>query len=404
VRKFTISLALSALAVGGLAVSPAVAQAFSDHVPHGTLLASLSDSGGRAGDDFSIGAVSIDGNTAVVGASGNAGAAYIYVRGEDGWPTSPTVTLPVPPASNGGIFGNSVHVSGRVIVVGAYGSNSGVGAAYVYVRGRHGWPTAPTFALADPNAPSGEQFGSAVSNDGDTVIVGAWEAASGGGAPGAGAAYVYRLRGDRQPVLTASIADPTAMQFDNFGQAVALSGGTLLVGAPGVPAAYIFKRGSHGWPSAPTTTLADPAASPSPYDFGTALATSGRTILVGSGPLNTAYIYTKGSQGWPLSPTVTLTDPLGVGNDDFGASVAVDDQTALVGADNANSQGAVYTYIKRHGGWQTSPRSTFNDPGTGLDAFGEAVSVSDGTAIGGAWLTLGDTIVGGIGAAYIFTP
>jgi hypothetical protein len=75
-----------------------------------------------------------------------------------------------------------------------------------------------------------------------------------------------------------------------------------------------------------------------------------------------------------------------------------------VGADGTNNQGAVYTYIKGNSGWPASPTATLNDPGPGQDLFGESAALSGGTAIAGAWLTNGDTIVGGIGAAYIFVP
>jgi hypothetical protein len=79
--------------------------------------------------------VAVSGVSVVVGADGansNAGAAYIYVKGSSGWPTAPTATLADPPAAAGDVFGHSVAVSGGSAVVGAVGTNTGAGAAYIF--------------------------------------------------------------------------------------------------------------------------------------------------------------------------------------------------------------------------------------------------------------------------------
>jgi hypothetical protein len=157
---------------------------------HGHLLATLNDPGGAPFDDFSINAVSVDGTTAVVGAEGTNlahGAVYIYVKGRHGWPTSPTVTLPDPGNSNSDIFGQSVSVSDDTIVVGAYGANGSQGAAYIYVKGRHGWPKKPTVTLADPATTTGtDYFGQSVAVEPGTAVGGAW-----GTLGDIGAAYIY---------------------------------------------------------------------------------------------------------------------------------------------------------------------------------------------------------------------
>ena len=45
-----------------------------------------------------------------------------------------------------------------------------------------------------------------------------------------------------------------------------------------------------------------------------------------------AYIYVNGGSGWPTTPTVTLADPAATAQDLFGSSVAVSGDTAMVGA------------------------------------------------------------------------
>ena len=106
------------------------------------------------------------GTTAVVGAddtgaNSSAGAAYIYEKGASGWPTTPTVTLTDPAATAGDEFGFSVAVAvtGTTVIVGAPLTSSSEGAAYIYVKGASGWPTTPTVTLTDPAATADDNFG-----------------------------------------------------------------------------------------------------------------------------------------------------------------------------------------------------------------------------------------------------
>src|ERR1700722_3694744 len=108
--------------------------------PIGALLATLSDPGATGYSYFGV-SLAVSGKTAIVGAYGpnsDAGAAYIYVKGASGWPTTPTVTLSDPAASGGDLFGESVAVSGTTAIVGAAGTNSDAGGAYIYVKGASG--------------------------------------------------------------------------------------------------------------------------------------------------------------------------------------------------------------------------------------------------------------------------
>jgi hypothetical protein len=60
-----------------------------------------------------------------------AGAAYIDVKGVHGWPTTPIITLSDPAATSDDVFGDSVAVSGKTAVVGVFGAKSDAGAAYI---------------------------------------------------------------------------------------------------------------------------------------------------------------------------------------------------------------------------------------------------------------------------------
>ncbi|AFU70566.1 secreted adhesin with an integrin alpha (FG-GAP repeat) and Por secretion system C-terminal sorting domains [Psychroflexus torquis ATCC 700755] len=90
-------------------------------------------------DTFGVG-VSISGDYLVIGASDvdrRKGATYIYMKNSSGiWEYNQT--LMASDASNGSFFGNSVNISGDQLVVGAYGTNSEQGAAYVYEKDNEG--------------------------------------------------------------------------------------------------------------------------------------------------------------------------------------------------------------------------------------------------------------------------
>jgi hypothetical protein len=130
-------------------------------------------------------------------------------------------------------FGVSVAVSGDTAVVGAQNEN-GAGAAYVFIRSGTTW-TQPAYLKAS-NAQPFDDFGSSVAVSGDTVVVGAPVATplddplnESRGSPGS--AYVFTRSGTswtQQAYLKAS----NTGNNDEFGGSVAVSGDTVVVGAP----------------------------------------------------------------------------------------------------------------------------------------------------------------------------
>src|SRR3989442_715538 len=130
-----------------------------------------------------------------------------------------------------------------------------------------------------------QQFGHAVAIEGDTAVVGA--PLDSAGNVNAGAAYVFVRAGAtwiEQAKLTAGDAGLKA----EFGNAVAISGDTIVVGAhadprgDGVPegAAYVFARNGTGWSQQAKLRSADPAASQ--HQFGAAVAIDGEVVAVGA--------------------------------------------------------------------------------------------------------------------------
>ena len=185
--------------------------------------------------------------------SSSAGAAYVFTRTGDTWAQQAYVKASNTGAEDG--FGSGIGISGETLVVGARGESSnatgvngdqsnnsitGSGAAYVFVRDGSTWSQQAYLKASNPG--SGDAFGFALAIDGDDLVVGAvFEDSNATGvdgngsdnsASGAGAAYVFRREGGTwspQGYLKAASTDAN----DGFGAQVAISGGTVVIGAEG---------------------------------------------------------------------------------------------------------------------------------------------------------------------------
>ncbi|MBI1877004.1 MAG: FG-GAP repeat protein, partial [Chloroflexi bacterium] len=192
----------------------------------------ITASNGAAFHQFGL-AVSVSGDTAVVGANqdaGGPGAAYIYERNQGGlnnWGQTKIIT-----ASDGAFndqFGISVAISGDTIVVGAWRDNSDQGAAYIFDRnqgGANNWGQVKKLLASDGVA--SDQFGIFVAISGNTVVVGA----SGDDAL-KGAAYVFDRNqgGANNWGQVKKLLASDGVASDGFGNSVAISGDTTVVGA-----------------------------------------------------------------------------------------------------------------------------------------------------------------------------
>ncbi|MCI5147042.1 MAG: hypothetical protein D3923_16345, partial [Candidatus Electrothrix sp. AR3] len=121
--------------------------------------------------------VSVSGDTAVIGATGDyVGSAYIFLRSGTVW--SQQAMLTASDRTEGDKFGTSVSVDGNTVVVGARGDGN-TGLAYIFLRSGKVW--SQQIKLTEEDG-----FGGAVFVDGDTVLIGAR-----GNENSKGAAYAY---------------------------------------------------------------------------------------------------------------------------------------------------------------------------------------------------------------------
>jgi hypothetical protein len=373
-------------------------------------------SDGADGDRFGI-SVAIDGDTALVGAllasvNGHSAQGTVYVFERTGGTWTQIQKLVATDGAAFDRFGASVAVEGDTALIGGWGAVGQRGAAWVFTRSGGTWSQQARLD-ADDGA-TNDFLGQSVALSGDTAIAGAWGADIGGNAE-QGAAYIFTRSGttwSQQAKLTA----PDGMPNDSFGQTVSLDGDTALAGAPFAKvgdnflqgAGYVFTRSGTTW-SLQTKLTADDGQ---PLDrLGFAVALDGNTAFCSAlgasfnGETNrgAAYVFTFTAGNWAQQAKVGASD--GVPFDDFGQSVALAGDTAVVGADFATVgkntlQGAAYVFVRSGEQWTEQVKIVASD-GEANDDLGISVATDGQRAIAGAWLS----DVNGIadqGAAYVF--
>lgn len=230
-----------------------------------------------------------------------------------------------------------------------------------------------------------------------------------------GAVYVFvKSNGSWQEVQKLTASNGAA--FDNFGQAVAITGNSIFVTATGATvsgntqqgAVYVFTKSNGTWTQAQELTASDGTAG---EELGWSISISGTTAVVGAtgATVNNnpyqgaAYVFTESNGTWSQAQKLTASD--GGAANFFGRSVATNGGTILVGsvrarANGNNGEGAVYVYNDVNGSWSQTQKLTAND-GTPNSNFGVSVDLYGTEAIVGAPNAMSGG-VNGIGAAYVF--
>ena len=187
---------------------------------------------------------------------------------------------------------------------------------------------------------------------------------------------------------------------DAVGVSVAISGTTAAVGAPDhakdAGRAYVFTSTAAGWHEAAELKGSDTVAGD--Y-FGYAVAISGTTVVV-SAPgfaknAGRAYIFARTATGWKQAAELKGSDT--VAGDYFGDSLAMSGTTIVVGAPVfAKEAGQAYVFTNTASGWKQAAELKGSDTVVG-DAFGDSVAISGTSAVAGA-----DGRAKAAGRAYVF--
>nr|WP_281253135.1 Ig-like domain-containing protein [Rubricoccus marinus] len=268
------------------------------------------------------------------------------------------------------------------------------GAAYVFDFDGTSW--SETAILRASNAESEDEFGISVSLSGDRAVVGAnGEDGPSNGTTEAGAAYVFDFSGGvwaETSILRAAIPVEYSLFGGGTGEGVAVQGDRVLVGAQegvreGVRvdgAAYVYEFDGVSWAETAILKPSDTGIE----DFGWSVSLSDNRALIGTNDDETAYVFDLSSGGW--NETATLRASNSEANDGFGFSVSLSGDRALVGAytedgpsNGMTYAGAAYTFEFDGTSWLETAVLRASTART-EDFFGGAVSLSGDRGIVGA--------------------
>ncbi len=263
--------------------------------------------------------------------------------------------------------------------------------------------------LTASDAAADDLFGLSVSISGDVAVVGALFDDDAG--DDSGSAYVYRFDGSmwiEEQKLTAS--DGAA--GDEFGGSVSISGNMAVVGAVGNDRAayrsgfaYAYRFDGSTWIEEQKLTAWDGAAWD---DFGTSVSVSGDVAVVGArgddgagSGSGSAYVYRFDGNTWVEEQELTASD--GARYDHFGISVSVSGDVVMIGSygddDMGSYSGSVYVYRFDGSTWVEEQKLTASD-GAQDDWFGRSVSLSGNAGLVGAWKD--DDAPYDSGSAYVY--
>jgi len=341
-------------------------------------------------------------------------------------------------------FGNAVSISGDYAIVGSKGGDYDLagqnlmvqaGAAYIlkYNSGSASWEQVQKIVASDRE--SGDAFGYSVSINGEFAIVGAYTEgqndSNGDPASSFGAAYVFKLN------ISTGIWEEKQklVAFDRYiddyyGQSVDINSNYAIVGAPfeeepngigstensGSVYIYKFNATSQLFEFEQKIVSTNKGAGD---QFGTSISISEANLLVGkphdwngSTFYGRAELFQKGTT-WThlqyLQSNETAED------DNFGYSVSIDGNYAIIGAKNETGDafgnnplslsGASYIFKNNSGTWSQEQKIVASDREVG-DYFGTSVSISGDYSVIGAFSedhdVNGANYLNGSGSVYIY--
>lgn len=326
----------------------------------------------------------------------DSGSAYVFTRSGASWTQQAKLT-----AMDGAAFdqfGNAISLDGETVLIGArYDDDNGndSGGAYVFVRSAGVWTQQAKLTAYDGLA--NDYLGWSVTLYGDKAVI---------GAPGdddqgqnGGSAYIFTRSG-----TTWSESENPQIVGDHYARAVSLDGAGIVVGAEYDDAiragnsrinnywgaAYIFTRTGSSW-AFQTKLMVEGTR-----DFGNSVSVDGDTALIGAVSSDEVYVFVRSGSTWTQQARLSADDILS--RYDFGSAVSLDGDTALIGAAGfVDDPGAAYLFVRNGTTWTQQAKLMPSDSAAD-DNFGHVVSLDGDTALIGA-TDFGET---GNGAGYVF--
>lgn len=304
----------------------------------------------------------------------------------------------------GHLFGISVDIHETILIVGAEQANGGQGAAYIFYQDPNDkgkWVEEKRLTIEGSVA-----FGAAVAITRDFVIIGAPEE---NGRAGVTYIFAKDEGGEDNWGLIDNLEATSPTANDQFGISVAITPNFAMVGATGKSsrrgAAYIFQNNNGSWSRIEEIT--NPVSDNSDAFGGTvAISFNGQFALIGAenktqnGFTNQGVVYSYETQDrvtWSLDNTLTDENPNS--GERFGIDITVENDLLLIGTKGKDEgNGGAFIYRRDANEWDLEKfLIPENDILTTADNFGTSVDLSGNIAV------IGAPFRDGIGAAYIFS-
>ena len=303
-------------------------------------------------------------------------------------------------------------IDDEVAIVGAFGEDSGAGAAYIFTKSNGVWSQHSRLEAEDRQP--GDAFGLSVAIDGDTAIIGAAGEDFGENVSGyeTGAAYIF-TKSNGVWSQHSKLRAEDKQQGDQFGNSVAIDGDTVAIGAHNedtgagnAGAVYVFTLSDDTW-SQHSKLQSEDREEDSSFSY-YSLAMNRNNIVVGARSENNstgaAYVFTKTNGVWSQHSRLEAEDKQS--GDLFGNSVDIDRDNIIIGAwgedTGADDAGAAYVFTFNHSSntWSQHSKLQSSDIQQG-SLFGLSVAIDGDMVVVGAEGE--STSARDAGAAYVFT-
>lgn len=391
-----------------------------------------------AGDNFGSD-LAVDGDTLIVnsrgwdGAAVNLGAAFIYIRNDQGTPTDASddtwdyqATLSPPTDVPASFVGNAVAISGDTAVISDSSDDEGAegsGAIYIYTRTNNIWTFRQKIKASD--SAEYDYFGFSVALDNDTIVVGAPNA-DGEKIPfeswsesNQGAVYVFTRSGNTWTEVSKLVASDRQPD-KRLGYSVAIEDTTILVGAPGdnegaysSGAAYLFELVDNNWNEVQKLKASSIQTN---AEFGYSVALDGDNLIIGAykhpfinltdgdlDPAGAAFVFTRENNIWQEEQMLALSQT--ILNSYFGRTVDIQGDQILVGSihqrvyPGSNNNGPVYLFRKINSTWVLNDTLIDNDL-EDYSFFAETIALAGDHILIGAYED--SELADGAGSVYVY--
>ncbi len=303
----------------------------------------------------------------------------VYIRDGTNWVLDGTVPLGASITNLSGGYGD-LSDDGQTVIIGAVNADGGKGAVFVFEKQGANWTRTATLTAADARA--GANLGTCVAIDGDWIVAGAPQSS---GSAERTAAYLFRRQNGTWTSAGKLMTQAPAAAYDAFGRRVAIDGDTIVVAAPEETnargAVYVFARNQDNTWTQQTRLQIPLHPVYARLGLGRSVHLSGSVLAVGSEMA--IYIYRRQNGAWVLEGDELKPADTTFGYVQVTAIKLNDSADTLVASDfqSGGQVGAAYLYELLDGKWIHTGTLEASDGGGGqffgwqMDFSGETIAV-----------------------------